>query len=362
MLIEIIITPELESKRCYNILMNKILLHKEYTRDTSLIIQQLFPEMAEIELTKIGWMNPHGITSLHHMTSGVTQVWTNEAFYPWLMQKLLDENVKGEGFFDRQTSQFVESKKSLETLWQGGSVKSAYEFLDALDLIRETIFGFSVMFYSGLDERTPENIKEKTLILRKEDDFWDQNDTFIRNSIRSLYPEIEGYEVTLLKQEINSPPPLSELQKRLEGFTIGGTHFAELGSLDEFTAGHPEYEFIFEKSNIKVSNTSMVTGNVANKGYAKGIARILMRVDDIPKVQIGDIIVSPMTTPNYITAMGKAVAFVTDEGGVLCHAAIVSREMNKPCIVGTGNATQVFKDGDIIELDTEKGIVRRLDS
>jgi pyruvate,water dikinase len=65
-----------------------------------------------------------------------------------------------------------------------------------------------------------------------------------------------------------------------------------------------------------------------------------------------------MTTPNYLIAMKRAVAFVTDEGGITCHAAIVAREMQKPCIIGTKIATQVLKDGDLVEVDANKGIVK----
>ena len=67
-----------------------------------------------------------------------------------------------------------------------------------------------------------------------------------------------------------------------------------------------------------------------------------------------------MTFPNFISAMEKAAAFVTDEGGILCHAAIVAREMKKPCIIGTKIATQVLKDGELVEVDASKGIVRKL--
>jgi len=58
----------------------------------------------------------------------------------------------------------------------------------------------------------------------------------------------------------------------------------------------------------------------------------------------------------------NAAGFITDEGGITCHAAIVSREMNKPCIVGCGNATKAFRDGEIIELDADKGVIRRITS
>ena len=70
--------------------------------------------------------------------------------------------------------------------------------------------------------------------------------------------------------------------------------------------------------------------------------------------------VATMTFPNFIPAMEKAAAFVTDEGGILCHAAIVAREMKKPCIIGTKIATQVLKDGELVEVDANKGIVRKL--
>ena len=67
-----------------------------------------------------------------------------------------------------------------------------------------------------------------------------------------------------------------------------------------------------------------------------------------------------MIKPDYLSAMKKAVAFVTDEGGITCHAAIVARELNKPCIIGTKIATKVLKDGDEVEVDADKGVVKIL--
>lgn len=77
-------------------------------------------------------------------------------------------------------------------------------------------------------------------------------------------------------------------------------------------------------------------------------------------VREGDILVTPMTNPHMVPIMKKAAAFVTDEGGITCHAAILSREMKKPCIIGTKIATQVLKDGDRVEVDAEKGVVRKI--
>jgi len=67
-----------------------------------------------------------------------------------------------------------------------------------------------------------------------------------------------------------------------------------------------------------------------------------------------------MTTPDYVPAMDQALGFITDEGGVTCHVAIVAREMNKPCIIGTKNATQILKDGNKVEMDVTTGAVKIL--
>lgn len=98
-------------------------------------------------------------------------------------------------------------------------------------------------------------------------------------------------------------------------------------------------------------------GQVAWGGKVRGIAKIVQRIEELGKVNDGDVLVTNMTIPAYISAMKKAVAFVTNEGGITCHAAIIAREMKKPCIIGTKIATQIFKDGDMVEVDAEKGIV-----
>jgi len=71
----------------------------------------------------------------------------------------------------------------------------------------------------------------------------------------------------------------------------------------------------------------------------------------------GDIIISQATSPDLISAMEKASAIVTNTGGLICHAAIIARELQIPCIVGTIHATRVFKDGDLVEVDAFKGVV-----
>jgi len=103
-----------------------------------------------------------------------------------------------------------------------------------------------------------------------------------------------------------------------------------------------------------------VKGNVAFSGRVKGLVKIVKIDNDLNKIKKGDIMVAVMTFPHFISAMEKASAFITDEGGILCHAAIVAREMKKPCIIGTKFATKILKDGDLVEVDANKGVVKIL--
>lgn len=110
----------------------------------------------------------------------------------------------------------------------------------------------------------------------------------------------------------------------------------------------------------ETTESTEITGQIAYLGKAIGKAKIVNSVKDINKVEHGDILVSITTNPDLLPAMYRAIAFVTDIGGITSHAAIVSRELRKPCVIGTKFATKVFKDGDMIEVDAEKGIVRKI--
>jgi phosphoenolpyruvate synthase/pyruvate phosphate dikinase len=127
----------------------------------------------------------------------------------------------------------------------------------------------------------------------------------------------------------------------------------------DFLYGNDVLEFE-KKFKPSANGEEEVKGIVANKGKVAGKAKIIFGPADFHKFKTGDILIAKMTSVDFIPIMKKASAFVTDEGGLACHAAIISREYNKPCIVGTGLGTVVFKDGDRVEVDAEKGIVVKL--
>lgn len=129
------------------------------------------------------------------------------------------------------------------------------------------------------------------------------------------------------------------------------------------------------KESVEVWNTfcgskseqEVIKGIIANRGIASGrviIAPMLVDMKEImaidSRMKIGDILVAESTTPELMMLCKKAAAIVTDQGGMLSHAAIVSRELNLPCVIGTGNATHVLKDGFMVEVNANKGVVKIL--
>ena len=121
-----------------------------------------------------------------------------------------------------------------------------------------------------------------------------------------------------------------------------------------------DFERVIREADKKDDEVAEFSGNVANKGHARGAARIIRSVDDFKRFDKGDIVVSSMTTTDFTPYLHKAGAIVTDEGGITCHAAIVSRELGIPCIIGTKLATKVLKDGDKVDVDADNGVVRKL--
>lgn len=101
----------------------------------------------------------------------------------------------------------------------------------------------------------------------------------------------------------------------------------------------------------------LVQGLAASSGRAVGRVRILQTVAEADRLQNGEVLVAPMTSPDWVPAMRRASALVTDGGGMTCHAAIVSRELGVPCVVGTRTATSVLRDGELVTVDGAKGVV-----
>ncbi|MEK7565710.1 MAG: phosphoenolpyruvate synthase, partial [Patescibacteria group bacterium] len=147
---------------------------------------------------------------------------------------------------------------------------------------------------------------------------------------------------------------------------------------------HPQdIEFAIEKNEIYIVQTRPITtlnstsvtlepvkielkkmpvileGSPASPGIKSGPVKILKSAKEIGKIMVGDVLVAPQTNPDFVPAMKKAVAIVTDHGGRTSHAAIVSRELGIPAVVGTENATKKLKNGQVVTVDGSTGKIYR---
>ena len=180
------------------------------------------------------------------------------------------------------------------------------------------------------------------------------------DSLKQLKPQLKLSIDVLTFNEIynNKIPSAKVINDRKSGFIYFNGHIYTGISLNDFQKNR-KVNILEDKKDIG-DGIDIIKGVVAMNGLARGRAKIVFNSEQLNKVKTGDILVAPMTTPNYLSALKRAAAFVTDEGGITCHAAIVAREMKKTCIIGTKIATKVLKDGDLVEVDAKKGIVRKL--
>jgi pyruvate,water dikinase len=153
-------------------------------------------------------------------------------------------------------------------------------------------------------------------------------------------------------------------------------HLAEMAIKDEAHYGTPQdAEFAVEGAALFLVQTRPITaiasgapagqpgavlvrGLGASPGAASGVVRVLHEAREGVRFQAGEVLVAEMTSPDWVPLMRRAAAIVTDGGGMTSHAAIVSRELGVPCIVGTGRATRVLHDGDPVSVDAREGVVR----
>ena len=116
-------------------------------------------------------------------------------------------------------------------------------------------------------------------------------------------------------------------------------------------------KYLGEKSNLNINE---IKGKSAYLGVVNGVVRVIINKKDLSKLKKSEILVTPMTEVDYVPYLKKVKAIITNEGGIVCHAAIISRELGIPCIIGTKIATKVLKDGDIVEVNANKGIIKVL--
>lgn len=150
--------------------------------------------------------------------------------------------------------------------------------------------------------------------------------------------------------------PVSEIKRRRSCLVV----IAEHNVYKKFLSGKRAHQLATKTLRETLHSGDEVRGTCGHGGTARGVVRVIEKPADANKMRRGDIMVAPSTDHELVPAMRKAAAIITDEGGILAHAAVISREFNIPCVIATNNASRVLKDGDRVEVDAARGIVRRI--
>lgn len=158
------------------------------------------------------------------------------------------------------------------------------------------------------------------------------------------YKELQGKQFTELDQRT--------LERKEEKLFI----YKNNNGVEKVNFSHENQKTLAKLTSISLDKTPIIKGSVAYRGKATGRARIILN-NKAKNFSSGDVLVSISSSPELMPYILKCSAIITDEGGLGCHAAVISRELKKPCIIGTKIATQVLKDGDLVEVDANKGTI-----
>ncbi len=275
---------------------------------------------------------------------------------------------------------YIKRDNSIAEKWAEHVIKESREILNFISNLNEK--NITLEDYHRLcflcSSMTPENFAVKKVVDYLPTDLLEKYlDIFskARKATEPIYNEVDRILMCFLKQEVGdkmSEEEYSVLTKEeLENY-LTSKKLPDLNTLKRRYLGcailynKEGVGTILEGKNftdlinsiIGVENKNEIKGMSAYKGIVKGRVRIISDPSKADNFEKGDVLVTGMTRPEYLHLMEKSSAFITDAGGLLSHAAIVARELKKPCIVGTNSATKVLKDGDIVEVNADTGIVR----
>ncbi len=213
--------------------------------------------------------------------------------------------------------------------------------------------------YNELYETLPDELKKKADLIQKFIYIRDYRFELAIRAIFNLQPFLRElasrlnitYDqlIYLTPEEVVSKKIPEKLQMRMEKFVY----------YDKYIYVGENADKIYNMFNKRMELDEL-TGKGVSSGKVTGTAKVVLSPNQLSKIKKGDIIVTELTTPDYLHALSKVSAIVTNIGGFTSHSAIVAREFGIPCVVGTNNATNVFKDGDKLEVDATKGIVRKI--
>lgn len=336
---------------------DKLFYQRMYVRENSLMAYQLLEDHGtRAIINTLNWVTPY---TLFDVTQNSATIYYRNDSLPGFERQILSIGSKNPAFISKIMQDFAKVLDIVQPIWKA---KKPLKNLDALvEFYYQSIqcwCGVDVTFFAPELKKVSQKDKDLAMNMRHRSvDFLEDTDHIFQLTLRKLFPQLGDLIKYLTFDEVRygKIPSLSVLKERSKHYVYYGFNIYTGVTVRDFA--NKESLVIYEE---KPKAFNQVTGQIAKKGLVQGKVRVLNFKKEIPLLKKGEILVTSMTTPDYLPAMYNAVGFVTDEGGITCHAAIVARELGKPCVIGTKFATQIFKTGDMVELDANKGIVKKI--
>lgn len=288
------------------------------------------------------------------LKDGVTQTYRNPRVYGELLPRF-QNRLTIPGFGEHFYEEKVAERQALAQFWSKPHLTPT-EMEEMISIARSFWVGmFASLSIPNYPDLFSESDRELMSRLRSiTDGATEELTRTITASVTHRFPEIGrlAYYVSLEEFTSGQLPPDLEQRTHTELVVIDD-QIADLATLTEL-----ESVKLFSLERPRAHQDSELHGRTAFPGVVTGKVRIIRREDELHKFEAGEILVSHMTVPDFLPAIHLAAALVTDEGGITCHAAIIARELKKPCIIGTKVASHTLHDGDLVEVDATNGIIR----
>jgi len=249
-----------------------------------------------------------------------------------LKGKELDEKLQSEEVYRKDVKEA--RKDMLERYYFSEEIRRLSNLLRSITFLKSLRVDASWMFYWAMEPIFSKVAKDNYMSVEQ---------------VKYLTPD----EITDLLRGRSIDESKANRRKRMSAFVFEEGNLRELDS----EKARKAFELLQTETSVD-EDVNEVTGDTGSPGTAQGVVKIVDTPEEMSKTEDGNVLVSHATSPRLVPAMKKASAVVSEVGGVTSHAAIVSRELETPCVIGITNATKLLEDGDSVMVDADEGVVK----
>ncbi len=337
-----------------------IKLSKVFNREHTLFYAYMWNRSDRLGFKK--WLNHNLKNSLFLKEKGSNKVsvWYQNKEFNQIRDKIA-RKFKQELLLNKLAKELQKEERSISLFLSGKiKIKNINQLKEYYRNITRWWSAMVILFEIPDLKNISENIRQESLNLRiLSEKYSDQQDNIFIDFWRKKYPQLNNLTFLIKPSEVFNQKEMDEknvknIIKRKEGYCIFNNKFY---LLSDFKSKMNNLLIELDDNEIE-ERINEFKGLSAMSGKIRGLVKIIKYKRELNKIKRGDILVAEMTSPDYASVFEKIKGIITDEGGITCHAAIVARELKIPCIIGAKIATKVLKDGDLVEVDANKGIVK----